>query len=67
MISDYSQVFFFNTIFVSSHNYVPREPRRDPSNPRLNELGIYIQHCQESNSQPVDVVRQLDDMVVEIS
>ena len=27
--------------------------RRDPSNPRLNEHGIYIRHCQESNSQPV--------------
>ena len=33
--------------------YVPREPRRDPSNRRLNEHGIYIRHCQESNSQPV--------------
>ena len=31
----------------------PREPRRDPSNRRLNEHGIYIRHCQESNSQPV--------------
>ena len=37
-----SLVFFFkNTIFVSSHN-VPREPRRDPSNHRLKEYGIYI-------------------------
>ena len=33
--------------------YVPREPQRDPSNRRLNEHGIYIRHCQESNSQPV--------------
>ena len=33
--------------------YVPREPRKDPSNRRLNERGIYIRHCQESNSQPV--------------
>ena len=37
--------FFFNTIFVSSHMY--------PSNLRLKEHGIYIRHCQESNSQPV--------------
>ena len=45
---------FFNTIFVSSHTmYVPREPRRDTGNCRLNEHGIYIRHCQESNSQPV--------------
>ena len=27
--------------------------RRDSSNRKLNEHGIYIQHCQESNSQPV--------------
>ena len=26
---------------------------RNPSNRRLNEHGIYIRHCQESNSQPV--------------
>ena len=38
--------FFFNTIFVSSHMYLlPREPRRDPSNRRLYEHEIYIQHC----------------------
>ena len=43
---------FLNTIFVSSHMYA-REPRRDPSNRRLNKHGIYIRHCQESNSQPV--------------
>ena len=30
----------FNTIFVSSRN-VPREPRRDPSNRRLYEHGIW--------------------------
>ena len=30
-----------------------QEPRRDPSNRRLNEHGIYIRHCQESNSQLV--------------
>ena len=44
-------IFFFNTIFVSSHMY-PENPK-DPSNRRLNEHGIYIRHCQESNSQPV--------------
>ena len=43
--------YFLNMNFVSSH-YVPREPRRDPSNCRFNEHGIYIWHCQESNSQP---------------
>ena len=32
---------------------VPGEPRRDPSNRRLNEHGIYIRHCQESNSLPM--------------
>ena len=44
---------FFNTTFVSSYMY--------PENPvgthvivgSLNEHGIYIRHCQESNSQPV--------------
>ena len=29
------------------------EPQRDPNNRRLNEHGIYIRYCQESNSQPV--------------
>ena len=43
--------FFLNSFCVKP--YVPREPRRDPSNRRLNEHGIYIRHCQESNSQPV--------------
>ena len=48
----------FLFIYFFQHNfcvkpYVPREPRRDPSNRRLNEHGIYIRHCQESNSQPV--------------
>ena len=44
---------YFRTIVISGaylffkHNfcvkpYVPREPRRDPSNRRLNEHGIYI-------------------------
>ena len=45
-------LLFFNTIFCVKP-YVPREPRRDPSNRRLYEHGIYIWHCQESNSQPV--------------
>ena len=44
--------FFFKHNFCVKP-YVPREPRRDPSNRRLNEHGIYIRHCQESNSQPV--------------
>ena len=26
--------------------YVPREPRRDPSNRRVNKHGIYIRHCR---------------------
>ena len=30
----------------------PENPK-DPSNRRLNEHGIYIRHCQESNSQLV--------------
>ena len=44
-------VFFQHNFCVKQ--YVPREPWRDPSNHRLNEHGIYIWHCQESNSQPV--------------
>ena len=43
--------FFFKHNFCVK-SYVPREPRRDPSNRRVNEYGIYIRHCQESNSQP---------------
>ena len=43
---------FINIIFVSCNMYIPREPRRDTSH-RLNEHGIYIRYCQESNSQPV--------------
>ena len=45
-------IFFFQHNFCVKP-YVPWEPRRDPSNRRLNEHGIYIRHCQESNSQPV--------------
>ena len=45
-------VFFFKHNFcVKPH--VPREPRRNPSNRRLNEHGIYIRHLQDSNLQPV--------------
>ena len=36
--------------------YVPREPRRNPSNRRFNEHGIYIRHCQELNSQHVYLI-----------
>ena len=51
--------FFKNTIFVFCVKpYVPREPRKDPSNRRLNEHGIYIRHCQESNSHPVPPKRE---------
>ena len=51
-----------NTIknFFFKHNFLCQaicrllgEPRRDPSNRRLNEHGTYIRHCQESNSQSV--------------
>ena len=45
--------FGFLTQFLCVKPYVPREPQRDPSNRRLCEHGIYIWHCQESNSQPV--------------
>ena len=56
ILVSYSNVPLF--YFLFKHNfcvkpYVPREPRKDPSNRRLNEHGIYIRHCQESNSQPV--------------
>ena len=30
-----------------------QEPRRDPSNRRLNVHVIYLRHCQKSSSQPV--------------
>ena len=49
----YSSYFFFFLHSFCVKPYVPREPRREPSNRRLNEHGIYIRHCQESNSQPV--------------
>ena len=45
-------VFFFKTQFLCQAICTQRT-RRDPSNRRLNEHGIYIRHCQESNSQPV--------------
>ena len=42
-----SSFLFYFFIFFFKHNFcvkpcVPREPRRDPSNRRLNEHGIYI-------------------------
>ena len=43
-----AQHFFKHKFCVKP--YVPREPKRDPSNRKLNEHGIYI---RESNSQPV--------------
>ena len=43
------KLFFFKPQFLCQ----AREPRRNPSNRRLNEHGIYIRHCQDSNSQPV--------------
>ena len=58
-MSGYVPVWFMSgCFFFFQHNfcvkpYVPREPQRDPSNRRLCEHGIYIRHCQESNSQPV--------------
>ena len=48
----------FNTIFVSRNIYIYREPRRDSSNRRLDEHGIYIRTYQESNSQPVPFKRE---------
>ena len=42
--------------FIFQHNfcikpYIPREPRRDPSNRRLCEHGICIRHCQEKKKK----------------
>ena len=57
---------FFLTQFLCQA-ICTQEPRRNPSNRRLNEHGIYIRHCQESNSQPVpsqagaDTTRPLTD------
>ena len=45
------QTFFKHNLCIKP--YVPRESRKDPSNRRLIEHGIYIRHCQESISQPV--------------
>ena len=53
------EVVFFKHKFCIKP-YVPRETRRDPSNRRLNEHGIYIRHCQESNSQPVPSQAEAD-------
>ena len=44
--------FFFLTQFLCQAICTQRT-RRDLSNRRLNEHGIYIRHCQESNSQLV--------------
>ena len=49
-VSQVCEDFFKHNFCVKL--YVPREPRRDPINRRVNEHGIYIRHCQESNSQP---------------
>ena len=43
---------FFNTIFVSSHMY-PENPEGTQVIVGSMKHGIYIRHCQESNSQPV--------------
>ena len=43
-------IFLTQFLFQAIRN---QEPRKDPNNRRLNEHGIYIQHCQESNSRPV--------------
>ena len=42
----------FLTQFLCQAICTQRTPK-GPSNRRLNEHGIYIRHCQESNSQPV--------------
>ena len=47
MLLDRHLGFFKHNFCVKP--YVPREPRRDPNNRRLEEHGIYIRHCQESN------------------
>ena len=44
-------IFVKQNFFIEP--YLPREPWWDPSNRRLYEHGIYIQPCQDSNSQPV--------------
>ena len=51
-------IFFQHNFCVKP--YVPREPERDPSNHRLNEHGIYIRHCQESNSIPAPSQAEAD-------
>ena len=46
---------FVITIFVSSHKY-PENPEGTQIIVGSIEHGIYIRHCQESNSQPVSVL-----------
>ena len=53
-------VFFF--CFFFKHNfcvkpYVPREPRRNPSNRRLNEHGIYIRQTDTARNRTHDLFR----------
>ena len=56
--TDSKNVWFVSLDGSNKHNfcirpYVPREPRRDPSNWWLYEHGICFRRCQDSNSQPV--------------
>ena len=44
--------FFENTIFGSSQMYPENPEGTQVIVRRVNEHGIYIRHCQESNSQP---------------
>ena len=55
LISLSSTLFSFFQHNFCVKPYVPREPRRDPSN-RIGSMNmgyIYIRHCQKSNSRPV--------------
>ena len=61
--TDGSQSYLFLTQFLCQTictQRTPREPRRDTSNRRLNERGIYIRHGQESNSQPAPCQMRTD-------
>ena len=53
IVYNYTPVLYFFKHNFCVKRYLPREPRRNPSNRRLNEHGIYIRHCHVSNSQPV--------------
>ena len=55
---DTKRIEYIYLFTIFQHNfcvkpYALREPRRDPSKRRLNEHGMCIRQCQESNSQPV--------------